>query len=78
MRTLWQKSGLELKRFFNTSGASYRQLGMKDKLPHLAEEEQLDYLAADGKLIKRPIVTDGNKVTVGFNEAQFQEIWGKS
>lgn len=78
LRSLWQKSGQELKDFFNTRGVSYRELGLKDKLPKLTEEEQLDYLASDGKLIKRPIVTDGNQVTVGFKEAQFNEVWGKS
>lgn len=76
LRSLWQKSGEELKKFFNTSGARYRELGLKDKLPNLTEEQMLDYLVSDGKLIKRPIVTDGEKVTVGFKEAQFDEEWG--
>ncbi|MNC73834.1 Regulatory protein Spx [compost metagenome] len=68
-------SGLELKKFFNTSGEVYKNLGLKDKLPGLSEEEQLDLLSKHGMLIKRPVVTDGKKVTVGFKEEQFSESW---
>lgn len=68
----WQRqSGLPLKRFFNTSGQSYRALGLKDKLATLPEEEQLALLAADGMLVKRPILVDGDTVLVGFR----QEEW---
>ena len=70
----WQKnSGLPLKKFFYTSGLQYKALGLKDKLPQLNEEEQLQLLAADGMLVKRPILlTDGN-VLVGFKETEWAE-----
>lgn len=72
---LYKTSGLELKKFFNTSGMKYRELGLKDKLKTATEDEMLEILASDGMLIKRPIVTDGQRVTVGFNEKQFEETW---
>ncbi|MCS1351972.1 arsenate reductase family protein [Mechercharimyces sp. CAU 1602] len=72
---LVEKSGLPLKKFFNTSGQKYRELGLKDKLKEMSEDEQLDLLASDGMLMKRPIVTDGQKVTVGFKEESFSKEW---
>lgn len=72
---LYKKSGLELKRFFNTSGQKYRELGLKDKINTLEEGELLDLLASDGMLLKRPIVTNGEKVTVGFKEEEFEKEW---
>jgi arsenate reductase (glutaredoxin) len=72
---MYQLSGLELKRFFNTSGQKYRDLGLKDKIPQSSENELLDLLSSDGMLIKRPIVTDGTKVTVGFKEEDFAQTW---
>ncbi|MEI5907868.1 arsenate reductase family protein [Bacillus spongiae] len=72
---LVNKSGVEIKKFFNTSGKKYRELGLKDKLKVATEEEMLELLASDGMLIKRPIVTDGQKVTVGFKEDQFESTW---
>ena len=72
---LHEKSGLELKKFFNTSGMKYRELGLKDKLKTATEEEMLNLLASDGMLIKRPITTDGTKVTVGFKESDFEQAW---
>ncbi|WP_096156750.1 arsenate reductase family protein [Bacillus sp. FJAT-45066] len=72
---LHEKSGLELKKFFNTSGMKYRELGLKDKLKTATEEEMLELLASDGMLIKRPITTDGTKVTVGFKDAEFEQAW---
>lgn len=75
LKDLYQKSGLELKKFFNTSGQKYRELGLKDKLADMSEQEMLELLATDGMLIKRPITTDGQKVTVGFKEAEFEQIW---
>lgn len=75
---LWKKSGLPLKKFFNTSGQKYKELNLKEKLTHLGEEELLELLASDGKLLKRPIVTDGKKVTVGFDEEAFRESWSSS
>ena len=56
---MFEVSELELKKFFNTSGMKYRELGLKDKLPTMSEDEQLSLLASDGMLIKRPIVFDG-------------------
>ncbi|MDX8365966.1 arsenate reductase family protein [Cytobacillus sp. IB215665] len=72
---LYHKSGLELKKFFNTSGKKYRELGLKDKVKTASEAELLDILASDGMLLKRPIVTNGSAVTVGFNEKQFEDTW---
>lgn len=71
----WKVSGLPLKKFFNTSGIKYRELGLKDKLVEMTEDEQLELLASDGMLIKRPIVTNGEKVTLGFKESEFVETW---
>lgn len=69
-----EKSGLPLKRFFNTSGMKYRELGLKDKLKDMSEEEQYELLSTDGMLVKRPIVvTDGGKVLVGFKEKEWEE-----
>lgn len=77
IKEIYQNSGMELKKFFNTSGVKYRELGLKDKVKNATEEELLDILASDGMLIKRPIVTDGEKVTVGFKEVEFEQTWGK-
>ncbi|MBM7580921.1 arsenate reductase family protein [Jeotgalibacillus terrae] len=75
LEALHKKSGLELKKFFNTSGVKYRELGLKDKLPEMSDDEKLELLASDGKLIKRPLTTDGENVTVGFKEPEFEEKW---
>ncbi|KMK77584.1 arsenate reductase family protein [Alkalihalobacillus pseudalcaliphilus] len=75
LKELYVKSGLELKKFFNTSGQKYRELGLKDKLKDMNEDEQLRLLATDGMLVKRPILTDGKRVTVGFKEAEYEQIW---
>ncbi|NMD68989.1 arsenate reductase family protein [Bacillus sp. DNRA2] len=72
---LYQQSGVEFKKFFNTSGQKYRELGLKDKVGSASESELLNLLASDGMLIKRPIVTDGTKVTVGFKEEEFSQTW---
>ncbi|KAA0545317.1 arsenate reductase family protein [Bacillus sp. BGMRC 2118] len=77
LENLYKTSGLELKKFFNTSGMKYRELGLKVKVATASEEELLEILASDGMLVKRPIVTDGQSVTLGFNEKQFEEVWGK-
>lgn len=69
----YKKSGLPLKRFFNTSGLVYRDLQLKDKLPSMSEEEQLKLLAGNGMLVKRPLVVDGETVLVGFKEAEWVE-----
>ncbi|WLD92730.1 arsenate reductase family protein [Alkalihalobacillus sp. AL-G] len=75
LSSLYQKSGLELKKFFNTSGKKYRELGVKDKVKTATEEELLELLVSDGMLIKRPIVTDDKKVTVGFKDETFEQNW---
>jgi arsenate reductase len=69
------KSGLELKKFFNTSGVVYKELNLKDKLTSMSDEEKIELLASNGKLIKRPIITDGTKVTVGFKEDEMVNVW---
>ncbi|AIM16097.1 MULTISPECIES: arsenate reductase family protein [Neobacillus] len=74
---LYHKSGLELKKFFNTSGQKYRELGVKDRLKTATEDELLDLLASDGMLIKRPLLTDGEHVTVGFKEEEYEKMWLK-
>ncbi|OLS35220.1 hypothetical protein BTR22_16435 [Alkalihalophilus pseudofirmus] len=75
LESFYKKSGLELKKFFNTSGQKYRELGLKDKLADMSDDEKLELLASDGMLIKRPITTDGNLVTIGFKEEQFEQTW---
>lgn len=74
---LYKNSGLELKKFFNTSGQKYRELGLKDKMKTASESDLLDLLASDGMLIKRPLLTDGENVTVGFKEDQYEQVWEK-
>ena len=69
-----EKSGLPLKRFFNTSGLLYKSLNLKEKLPAMSEEEQLRLLATDGMLVKRPIVVKGNLVMTGFKEADWEKL----
>ncbi len=71
LRNWHSQSGLPLKRFFNTSGQQYRALELKDKLPQMTEDEQYALLATDGMLVKRPILLTGNKVLVGFKEAEW-------
>ncbi|RYD02095.1 hypothetical protein N752_26970 [Desulforamulus aquiferis] len=67
-----QRSGLEIKRFFNTSGVKYRELGLKDKIKTMAIEELYDILASDGMLVKRPILTNGERVLVGFKADEWE------
>ena len=71
----WKLSGYPLKKFFNTSGKKYRELQLKDRLKEMSDEEQLVLLASDGMLIKRPIVTDGQRITLGFKEDDFENTW---
>lgn len=75
LRKLIDDSGLDIRKFFNTSGMKYRELQLKDKLPEMTDDEKTALLASDGMLIKRPIVTDGEHVTVGFKEENFAETW---
>lgn len=71
LREWYAASGLPLKRFFNTSGNLYKQLGLKDKLPAMTEEEQLELLATDGMLVKRPLLIYDGGVLVGFKQAEY-------
>ena len=73
LRAWHEKSGLPLKRFFNTSGLLYKSLGLKDKLPKMSEEEQLELLAGDGMLVKRPLLIAEDFVLVGFKPAEWAE-----
>ena len=78
LREMIAISGLPLSKFFNTSGELYRELQLKDKLPAMSEQQKLELLASNGKLIKRPLCADGSRVTVGFKEEMFAETWGPS
>lgn len=77
LKQWYQKSGLPLKRFFNTSGLVYKSLQLKDKLPEMNEEEQLSILATDGMLVKRPILVTEDNVLVGFRQAEWEEALAK-
>lgn len=70
----YKKSGLPLKRFFNTSGILYKEMSLKDKLPEMSEEEQLKLLASNGMLVKRPIIVDGETVLTGFRESEWEKM----
>jgi len=71
LRAWREKSGLPLKRFFNTSGLQYKSLGLSARLPDMPEEEQYKLLSSDGMLVKRPILIDGDRVLVGFKVAEY-------
>ena len=73
LKEWYQKSGLPLKRFFNTSGMLYKELKLKDRLPDMSEEEQLELLATDGMLVKRPIIVTEDAVLTGFKEKEWEE-----
>ena len=73
LKVWYEKSGLPLKKFFNTSGLKYKELGLKDKLPNMTEEEQLYLLGTDGMLVKRPLVIGDDFVLIGFKEPQWAE-----
>lgn len=71
---LWsEKSGLPLKKFFNTSGQLYRAMELKNKLPEMTDDEKLRLLATDGMLVKRPLIIDGDTVLTGFKETEWQD-----
>ncbi len=74
LKEWYEKSGLPLKRFFNTSGMLYKSMQLKDKLPNMSDEEQLELLATDGMLVKRPLLVGDNFVLCGFREKEWQEI----
>ena len=64
-------SGYPVKKFFNTSGMKYRELGLKDRLPQMTAEATIELLATDGMLVKRPLLIDGDRILVGFKEAEW-------
>ncbi len=73
LRSAYKKSGLELKKFFNTSGQLYRQMELTKKLPDMTEDEKFKLLASDGMLVKRPLVICDDTVLLGFKEAEWEE-----
>ena len=73
LKEWYQKSGLPLKKFFNTSGLLYKEMKLKDKLSTMTEEEQLQLLATNGMLVKRPLVVGEDYVLTGFKEAEWNE-----
>lgn len=74
LKSWYERSGMPLKRFFNTSGLLYKSLGLKEKLPTMTEEEQLRLLATDGMLVKRPVVVKGNLVLTGFRAGEWEKL----
>lgn len=74
LKDLYNRSGLPLKKFFNTSGQLYRSMGLKDKLQNMSEEEQLQLLSSDGMLVKRPIAVSDDIVLVGFNAEKWSAL----
>lgn len=74
LKTWIDRSGLEVKRFFNTSGMKYRELGLKDKLSEMEEEDRILLLASDGMLIKRPLAVTEDRVLVGFKEKEWEAL----
>ncbi|GAA0308125.1 arsenate reductase [Gracilibacillus halotolerans] len=75
LKEIIEKSELPIKKFFNTSGKKYRELGLKDKLDTMTEDEKIELLVSDGMLIKRPIAYNGSDVTVGFKEESYENTW---
>ncbi len=73
LKMWYERSGLPLKKFFNTSGMLYKEMKLKDKLPEMSEEEQIKLLATNGMLVKRPLIVDEDKVLVGFKETEWKE-----
>lgn len=76
LKTWYTRSGMPLKKFFNTSGNLYKELGLKDKLPTMSEEEQLDLLATDGMLVKRPLIITEEFVLIGFKDQEWEDKLG--
>ena len=74
LKAWWEKSGLPLKKFFNTSGLLYKEMQLKDKLPEMSEEEQLALLSTNGMLVKRPLIIGEDFVLVGFKEAEWERL----
>lgn len=74
LKEWYSRSGLPLKKFFNTSGLLYKSMELKDKLPAMSEEEQLQLLSSDGMLVKRPIIVTDNTVLTGFRPAEWEKL----
>ena len=74
LKAWWEKSGLPLKKFFNTSGLVYKEQNLKERLPDMSEEEQLALLATNGMLVKRPLVIGEDFVLIGFKEAEWERL----
>lgn len=70
-----EKTGVEVNKLFNTHGAKYRELNLKDKLKDMSDDEKLDLLASDGMLVKRPLAISGEKITLGFKEETYKNTW---
>jgi arsenate reductase len=75
LKKIAEQAGVELNKLFNTSGVQYRELKIKEKLSTMSSKEILELLAGNGRLIKRPLVTNGVKATVGFKEDDFKKTW---
>lgn len=73
LKSWYEKSGLDIKKFFNTSGLLYKSMELKDKLPSMSEEEKLKLLATDGMLVKRPILITDDRILLGFKEADYEK-----
>lgn len=76
LASLYERSGLPIRRFFNTSGRLYREHNLKDRLPAMSDDEALELLSTDGMLVKRPILVTGDRVLVGFKEAEWKDLIG--
>lgn len=74
LKTWHEQSGYELKKFFNTSGLIYKELGLKDKLPTMSIDEQYTLLATDGMLVKRPLIITDNAVLTGYKETEWEKV----
>ena len=73
LKEWYEKSGMPLKKFFNTSGLLYKEMKLKDRLPEMSGDEQLKLLATNGMLVKRPLIVDGSTVITGFKEKEWSE-----
>ena len=74
LKSWYDKSGLDIKRFFNTSGMKYREMGLKDKLSSMSTDEMLDLLSTDGMLVKRPVLVSDDFVITGFREKEWENV----
>lgn len=74
LKVWWERSGMPLKKFFNTSGLLYKSLQLKEKLPTMTEEEQFRLLATDGMLVKRPIIVTDERILTGFKETEWEKL----